>query len=540
MSAPPSPLAHFQAYAATFARQVANARRWFAQRDWVAQREDYRQRLQLLQTPFQVARTLPPLPPQALQAQFDRSYASHHEAFLARGFANALAGTWHGYDATTSPTPPLTPSPPPPFDGLVSLTAPAPYHAAAAGLLDAVDFGAPYGDRAGEVAFLAEQFAAHGPAGAPLTVRFYPRLFYRNQHAYLAGEGQKGDHVFPFVVPFTHPPEGIRADAFLTDAPALRQVFGFSRSYLFVDAPHPTGLVAFLRRLMPHKSTAQLFINLGFPEAGRQRLLTRLRAHLARTDELFAAAPGVPGMVMIVFTLPGHNQVFKIIRDHIRPPKTTNRTEVLAKYAYVAAHDRVGRLADTQLFERLVLPRSRFHHDLLAELCADAPSSVTVRGDTLVLRQVFAERKMVPLDVFIRRQPEAAAGAVAAYGQTVRELAMSNLFPGDLLLKNFGVTTAGRVVFYDYDEVCPLTECRFRALPTARQGDEFMDADWFSTDAHDVFPEQFLPFMVPAGPLRRAFVEQHADLLTPAFWNRWKRYHAGGGMVDLQPYVSRR
>jgi hypothetical protein len=71
--------------------------------------------------------------------------------------------------------------------------------------------------------------------------------------------------------------------------------------------------------------------------------------------------------------------------------------------------------------------------------------------------------------LFLREaDPAAAESAIIDYGNALRDLAASNVFPGDLLLKNFGVTSHGRVIFYDYDELCLVSDCVFRDLPAGR------------------------------------------------------------------------
>jgi isocitrate dehydrogenase kinase/phosphatase len=93
------------------------------------------------------------------------------------------------------------------------------------------------------------------------------------------------------------------------------------------------------------------------------------------------------------------------------------------------------------------------------------------------------------------------------------------VFPGDLLLKNFGVTRHGRVIFYDYDELCLLEECQFRDLPCAHSDEEEMSAEpWFYVGEHDVFPEQWLPFLSIPDALREIFIRVHGELLTPKWW----------------------
>ncbi len=241
---------------------------------------------------------------------------------------------------------------------------------------------------------------------------------------------------------------------------------------------------------------------------------------------------------MTVFTLPAYNVVFKVIRDRFAAPKSVTRDRVMNRYRLVFAHDRVGRLADAQEFEHLDFPRERFAPALLEELLGEAGESVRVVDGRVVIRHLYTERRLRPLDLYLREAaPEAARAAVVEYGNAIKDLACANIFPGDLLLKNFGVSRHGRVIFYDYDELALLSEVRFRPLPVARNEEDEMSADpWFSVDEGDVFPEEFLPFLVPAGPLRDAFLEAHADLLTVGFWREMQRRQSAGEIPDFFPY----
>jgi isocitrate dehydrogenase kinase/phosphatase len=260
------------------------------------------------------------------------------------------------------------------------------------------------------------------------------------------------------------------------------------------------------------------------------------------TADRFEPAWGEKGMVMAVFTLPSFNVVFKIIKDRFPYPKTTTRQEVRAKYQLVFKHDRAGRLIDAQEFEHLEFDRARFDEGLLAELLADAAGSVSVQGDRVVIRHLYTERRVTPLNLYVRQAPQAAAReAVLDYGRAIKDLAATNIFPGDLLLKNFGVTRHGRVIFYDYDELCALTDCRFRDLPQAASHDEELSAEpWYYVDDDDIFPEEFLQFLGFPPPLRALFLEAHGDLLTADFWRGMQARLRAGEIVDIFPYKPAR
>lgn len=398
-----------------------------------------------------------------------------------------------------------------------------------------------FADLGGDAALCAR--AARDQLGAEAegarAAEVLPFLFFRNKGAYLVARLRLASGgVRPLVVPLGHPPEGVRPDAVLTDSDEVHVVFSFARSYFHADTTRVRETVAFLRTLMPAKPVHELYNSLGHNRHGKTELYRELLDRLDRPDARFEPAEGVRGLVMTVFTLPTYNVVFKVIRDRFAAPKNVTRDRVVDRYRLVFAHDRVGRLADAQEFEHLEFPRERFAPELLDELLREAGESVRVVDGRVVIRHLYTERRLRPLDLYLREaDPEAARAAVVEYGQAIRDLACANLFPGDLLLKNFGVSRHGRVIFYDYDELALLTEVRFRPLPVARNEEDEMSAEpWFSVDEGDVFPEEFLPFLVPAGPLRDAFLEAHAELLTVKFWRETQRRQAEGELPDFFPY----
>jgi isocitrate dehydrogenase kinase/phosphatase len=297
-------------------------------------------------------------------------------------------------------------------------------------------------------------------------------------------------------------------------------LFGYARSYFHVDLPVVSAAITLLRSFMPRKPVDELYTVLGRAKQGKTERYFALHRHLDKSIDSFVHAPGERGLVMIVFTLPSHDLVFKVIRDRFAPPKTTTRAEVIERYQFVFRHDRAGRLVDAQEFKRLRLPRSRFMPDLAAELLCDASESCRVEGEDLIVEHCYIERRLRPLNLFLREaEPAAAESAIIDYGNALRDLAASNVFPGDLLLKNFGVTSHGRVIFYDYDEICLVSDCVYRDLPQARTEEEETSAEpWFHCGPRDVFPEQWLPFLSIPSALREVFVREHECLLTAAWW----------------------
>jgi isocitrate dehydrogenase kinase/phosphatase len=378
---------------------------------------------------------------------------------------------------------------------------------------------------------------------SPLAVDFVPALFYRNQGAYLVARLRAGGRHRPLLLALLHPPEGVLVDAALVTENDAALVFSYTRSYFLVEVDHPAALVSFLRTLMPSKRSHELWTSLGFNKHGKTQLYRELLRHLAESDDAFVPARGQRGMVMAVFTLPSFDVVFKVIRDRIERPKETSREAVKQKYQLVFNRDRAGRLVDAQEFEHLEFDRARFAPEVLEELLDTAPSVVSLRDGRVAIRHLYTERRLTPLDVYLREaEPAAACRAVLDYGRALRDLAATNIFPGDLLLKNFGVTRQGRVVFYDYDELALLTDCSFRELPGSRHDeDEMAGEPWFYVGENDIFPEEFLPFIGLQDRLRDVFLEAHGELLAPRFWLDMQQRLRGSQLQEIFPYpLSRR
>ena len=373
-------------------------------------------------------------------------------------------------------------------------------------------------------------------------VEVLPPIFYRGTVAYVVGRIRTAEGLVPLLFAFLHPENGIVTDAVLLHEDEVSIVFSFTRAYFHVEVDRPQLTIGFLQSIMPRKPTDELYTAIGFNKHGKTVFYRNLMRHLASTDDRFEIAEGEPGLVMTVFALPSFNTVFKVIRDRFGQPKATTRESVRARYDLVFVHDRVGRLADAQEFEYLEFARSRFSPALLEELLSEAASSVRVDGERIVIRHLYTERRVTPLNLYLRSAgPALSRDAIIDYGAAIRELAAANIFTGDMLLKNFGVTRHGRVIFYDYDELCLLTDCNFRSLPVTDDPLLEMAAEpWFSVAERDVFPEEFRAFFLLPGPLGEAFLDRHADLLDVEFWRRMQARQSSGEVVEVLPYREER
>ncbi|WJF90091.1 bifunctional isocitrate dehydrogenase kinase/phosphatase [Paraburkholderia bonniea] len=367
-------------------------------------------------------------------------------------------------------------------------------------------------------------------------------LFYRNKSAYIVGRIINGDRVQPFAVPLRHVTRGqLVLDTVLLKREQLLIIFSFSHSYFLVDMEVPSAYVEFLRTIMPGKPKAEIYTSVGLQKQGKNLFYRDLLHHLSHSSDPFIIAPGIKGLVMLVFTLPSFPYVFKLIKDNFPPPKETTRAQIQEKYQLVKRHDRLGRMADTLEYSSVALPLARLDDALLRELEKEAPSMIEYEGDKLVIRHVYIERRMVPLNLFLQNgTDEDVDHGVQEYGNAVKELIQANIFPGDMLYKNFGVTRHGRVVFYDYDEIEYLTDCNVRAVPQARhEEDEMSGEPWYSVGPHDIFPQTYGTFLLGDPRVREAFLKHHADFFEPALWQRHKDHLLQGELPDFYPYEQR-
>jgi isocitrate dehydrogenase kinase/phosphatase len=363
-------------------------------------------------------------------------------------------------------------------------------------------------------------------------------VFYRGKGAYLVGRIISSSYSFPLVLALLNTPRGIVLDAVLMSENEVSILFSFTHSYFHVNVTTPSELVNFLKSIMSRKRIAELYISIGYNKHGKSELYCDLLQHLNRSNKKFELAEGEKGMVMEVFTMHDYDLVFKVIKDRFSYPKNTTREAVMEKYDLVFKHDRAGRLVDAQEFEYLKFSRNRFSDDLIDSLSRNAAQSVIINDDHVIVKHVYVERRVTPLNIHLQKVDEAGAlVTVVDYGNAIKDMAASNIFPGDMLLKNFGVTRHGRVVFYDYDELCLLSTCNFRVFPLSRSHDEEMsDEPWYGVGQNDVFPEEFQNFMGLQGSLRETFLEHHKDLFDVDFWRQIQSRINAGAIIDIFPY----
>jgi len=393
---------------------------------------------------------------------------------------------------------------------------------------------------------------------ANFQVQVLSGLFFRNKGAYVVGKIINGFSELPFALPVLHAgSEKLVIDAALFGEDDLLVLFSFARAYFMVDMGIPSAYVQFLRSMMPRMPRAEIYNALGLAKQGKTLFYRDFLYHLRHSTDKFRIAPGIKGMVMLVFDLPSFPYVFKVIKDYYPLQKETTREQIKGKYLLVKQHDRVGRMADTQEYTLVAFPRDRFDDELLAEIEKFAPSQLEVSDRDrdgqmeVIIKHVYIERRMIPLNIYLQEafdlgvaEPAAKAQierAVVEYGNAIKDLVAANIFPGDMLWKNFGITRHGKVVFYDYDEIEYVTDCKFRKVPAPRNEEEEMSGEvWYSVGPRDIFPETFEPFLLGNPAVREVFMKHHADLLDAAFWQRHQERIRAGHVFDVFPYEQSR
>ncbi len=544
----------FERYNQQFRRITGRARRRFEQRDWKGQMADIAARIELYE--HWVGRTVNGLRDDlgehltdhdlwpAIREYYGRRIGAMPDAGFMKTFFNSTTrrvfGT-RGVDASVEFVQP------PPEEGIESLTMrryPAwdDLEGSCRQILQDFRFRRVYADAEGDARLMAE--AIRGAIGANadalcLRFEFIDTHFFQGTRAYLVGRLRLSDTTRPIVVALRNADDGIRVDAVLLSAEQIGVVFSYTRSYYFADPTSVVAAVQFLHDILPRKPIDELYTVLGRLRQGKTERYRSLIRHLEDTDDDIVHAAGEPGLVMIVFTLPSFNLVFKIMRDVFRPPKTTTHDDVHQSYRLVSRHDHAGRLIDTQHFRNLELPRARFSEALQEELMREAGHTVSTDGDQLVFEHAYVERRVRPLNLYVREvDPDEAERVILDYGRCLKDLAETNIFAGDLLLKNFGVTSSGRVVFYDYDEVMLVTDCNFYELPEPDDDYPLMDHQTHRfVGPSDIFPEEFIRFLAMPAFLRQTFMEAHGDLLTADYWRDVKRRRQDGEVAEIVPYV---
>ncbi|MCU7804674.1 MAG: bifunctional isocitrate dehydrogenase kinase/phosphatase [Candidatus Thiodiazotropha sp. (ex Lucinoma annulata)] len=412
-------------------------------------------------------------------------------------------------------------------------------------ILSAFYFSLPYEDIKRDCGQVAESLlnqVGFDQLPSNLRIDVLESPFYRNKAAYIIGRIVHGEKVRPFILPLINNEQGsLYVDTVLIRGRHVEAVFSFARAYFMAKTPVPTATVEFLQSIMPYKTLAELYNSIGLHKQAKNEFYRDLLNHLEVSSDLFVTAAGTPGLVMQVFTLPSFPYVFKVIRDRFPPQKDVTHKLVKERYLQVKKHDRIGRMSDTLDFIDVALPIERIEPSLLQELQETIASLLEYDGDMLVIRHLYIERRMTPLNLYLQDANETQIRDILDdWGLALKQLMGVNIFPGDLLFKNFGVNCQGKVVFYDYDEVCYLSECNFRKIPPPRSSfDLYRDEPWYSINPNDIFPEEFITFVTTDPKIRKILMEIHPELFDFAYWRSAQENLAAGIQADVFPYSQK-
>jgi len=409
-------------------------------------------------------------------------------------------------------------------------------------ILHCYDLSAPFEDAERDISRIAEilekRLALSTGSISSIRLELVKSLFFRNKCAYIVGRLVVDHKVQPFIVPLLHEEKGVYVDAVLLDQANVSSIFSYSRSYFLTDTDIAGDMVDFLHSILPSKALSELYNSLGFIKHAKTEFYREFKGHMRNTEDQFIIAPGIKGMVMTVFSLPSYNMVFKIIKDRFDPPKKVTERIVKEKYNLVAMHDRVGRMVDSHMFHNLVFDKSRFSAELLEELKRTCSSKLKITEDTIEISHLYIEKKMIPLNIYMSNvNDDEQSRILADYTQAIKELARVNIFPGDLLLKNFGVTKRKKVVFYDYDEIEFVTNLNFKNIPKSKfDEDDMMDESWFTPDLNDIFPEQFPAFIVGSKLMQKLLLSNCPEIFESSFWKSIQLKLKKNIIISVFPY----
>ena len=410
-------------------------------------------------------------------------------------------------------------------------------------ILDSIDLGLPMENKRRDMINILRAIRGLKGISSYLARHFQLQIlntvFYRNKAAYIVGRAVNGAEVYPIILPVLRNDRGeIYVDALVTEPDDVANLFSFARTYFMADFEVPSAVVRFLLSFLPSKSAADMYTAIGFHKQGKAEFYRDFLDHLRNSSDRLVTAPGIKGMVMLVFTLPSYPYVFKVIRDDFGAVKKVTEREVIEKNRFIKRQDRVGRMADTWEFSYAAFPVERFDPELLKELQEEAASKVTIENGQVIIKHLYIERRLNPLNLFLEQADEETARlAMREYGNALREISAAGIFPGDLLLKNFGVTRHCRVIFYDYDEIVPIAECNFRKVPEPQTVEQEMAAEpWYSVAENDIFPEEFATFLMSDRGWRKLFNQEHGDLLQASTWQKLQADAAMGRAPDVYPY----
>lgn len=554
----------FEAYFADFQNITLGAKARFEKADWQGVQSAHRERIELYKRKVDQIRQLTgevtskDISDLELWRQARNAYAqlveNHSNYEIAETFFNSIyCGQFHHENIHdrylfVKPSRSLDDKPLKGYSIYVSYSIDRGLVALVSRILDDFEFSVPWENKKRDTANIVHAIQEHIMPNfkgdlSEVRIDVLESVFYRNKGAYLVGRAIHKKQCIPLILPLLHNEHnGIYVDSVIFEPDDVSIIFSFTRSYFMVDAPIPSRFVRFIRSLIPQKELMEIYNAIGFNKHGKTEFYRHVINHLKQSEDKFVIAPGIKGMVMTVFTLPSYDVVFKIIKDKFGSPKNVTEATVKEKYKLVSRSDRAGRMADTQEYRNFIFYRNRFSDELIEELMEVAPSKIVITDKLLTVKHLYIERRMTPLNLYLNEATdEQIEDVMDEYGNAIKELAIANIFTGDMLLKNFGVTRHGRVVFYDYDEIAAITDCRFRKIPKPRtEEEELSSTPFYTVRENDVFPEEFPLFFAGNEKARKAFESRHADLYDYRWWQKIQNQVREGYLADTFPYRRRK
>jgi isocitrate dehydrogenase kinase/phosphatase len=487
----------------------------------------------------------------ALDRQFSAMIVDRYEADIAFSFVHSLRrnithGMWR----------PVAYSFPPPSprraNSLASVFRRFPVRqridaALVADALRVPGFAVPFRDEAADSERIAAKVNRLMEGGVfdgelPLALDVVDAGFLRDLSAFVVGRWVLQDGSFvPFVVALLNSDTGIYADALLHETSDLHNLFSSTLANFHVTTKLYYQTCVFLYSLMPRRPLGLHYSTIGFNHVGKVAILNEITEQLQRSGQKFRPSPGFAGTVAIGFTFDACAYHLKIIRD--RPTRSykwgvyPGVVATIEKYRIVHEINRAGSMLDNVMYFNVQLHRDMFDPGLLACICNEAGGSVQVEGDSVFIRSLIVQLKIIPLPMYLETASDSEIRtAIVNLGHCIRNNAATNIFNKDLDSRNYGVGRYGKVLLFDYDAVEKLTDVKIRTNQDREPGEETIP-DWFFEDGAIFLPEELeVGMQFKNDTARRYFRRENADLMSVQYWQEVQQKLKRDEVLQLRVY----
>jgi isocitrate dehydrogenase kinase/phosphatase len=379
-------------------------------------------------------------------------------------------------------------------------------------------------------------------AALPIALDIVEAGFFREHTAFVVGRWVLSDSSFvPFVVALLNGDSGMFVDAVLHRVADVHNLFSSTLANFHVTTRLYYQTCVFLFSLMPRRPLGHHYSTIGFNHVGKVAILNEVIEQLRQSGQKFERSPGFAGTVALGFTFESCSYHLKVIRD--RPTASykwgafPGVTAVLDKYRVVHEINRAGSMLDNVMYYNLTLDRDMFDPALLDDICREAAGSVHVQGDSVFIRSLIIQLKIVPLPVYLQTADESEIrNVMVSLGTCIRNNAATNIFNKDLDSRNYGVGRYGRVFLFDYDAVEKLTDVKIRTNADREPGEEGIPA-WVFEDGPIFLPEEIEYGLQLKNELaRRTFRKVNSDLTTVEYWGQMQHKLLRGEVPELRMY----